>query len=107
MKILQFAFSAKGDKPLYLRFAEGLRAAIRKGFVLPGETLPSTREFARSFRIHRHTVMAALDELVAEGWLAVSPRKGYRVSDQLPSRFAEANSQRKVQGKEVKRDWRL
>ncbi len=73
--------------PLYLRIARAMRTAIQRGQVLPGEPLPSTRKLASLLNCHRHTVMTALDELVAEGWINARPRQGYLVSTTLPDTF--------------------
>ena len=43
-------------RPGYLRIAEGLRSAIQKGTVKPGERLPSTRVLAESLGVHRHKI---------------------------------------------------
>lgn len=75
------------SRPAYLRIAEALRDAIREGRARPGEAMPSTRELAARFGLHRHTVMAGLDELVAEGWLVARRGEAYRVSRELPERF--------------------
>jgi GntR family transcriptional regulator/MocR family aminotransferase len=68
----------------YLRLARAIREAVREGQVRPGELLPSTRKLSQIAGVHRHTVMAALDELVAEGWIAAEAGRGYRVSPRLP-----------------------
>ena len=74
-------------RPGYLRIAEALRSAIQKGTVKPGERLPSTRVLAGMLGVHRHTMSAAMDELVAEGWLEAGERRAHRVSQVLPSEF--------------------
>ena len=48
----------------------GLRAAIRAGRLKPGEVVPSTRGLAADLALARATVVAAYDQLVAEGYLA-------------------------------------
>ena len=55
-----------------------MREAIRDGRVSTGTLLPSTRDLAAEFDVHRHTVSRSLDELVAEGWLESEPGRGYR-----------------------------
>ena len=77
----------KDARPGYLRIAEGLRAAIQAGRVKPGEKLPSSRTLADMLSVHRHTVIAAMDELVAEGWLEAGERRAHRVCQVLPSVF--------------------
>lgn len=76
-----------GPEPLYLRLATALRAAFEQGVLLPGELLPSTRTLAAETGAHRHTVMAALDELVAEGWVQPEPGRGYRAVPTLPVEY--------------------
>lgn len=73
--------------PRYLQLAESLRRAIESGQLQPGEWLPSTRQLAAQFDLHRHTVMHALAELVAEGWLHSAAGKGYQVGAGLPRYF--------------------
>lgn len=77
----------ESEGPLYLRLAEGIRQAIEAGQLQPGELVPSTRQLAERFEAHRHTVMNALAELVAEGWLESEPGRGYRVVAGLPRYF--------------------
>lgn len=75
------------QRPKYRRLAEALRSAIREGQIAPGEELLSSREFAKRFRMHRHTVMVALGELQSEGWIESVERKSYRVTTTLPDTF--------------------
>lgn len=63
--------------------AEALRKAIDSGRLAAGEWLPSTRALGATFDVHRHTAQLAIDALVAEGLLEVSPRKGARVAAQV------------------------
>ncbi len=84
-----FVVSIPRDKrPLYLRITAALRDAIKSGLVQPGELLPSCRRLAVQIGANRLTVMTALDNLVAEGWVHAELRKGYRVALILPSRFS-------------------
>lgn len=87
-------------RPFYLRLAEAVRGAIRTGRARPGEALPSTRTLAGTAGVHRHTVMAALDELVAEGWLVARPGAAYRVTPQLPDDFFQPS--RSVKSKSLR-----
>jgi GntR family transcriptional regulator/MocR family aminotransferase len=77
----------KNSQPLYLRISTGIRDAIKNGLILPGELLPSCRTLAVQIGANRHTVMTALDQLIAEGWVVAETRKGYRVSGEQPSFF--------------------
>ena len=83
-------------RPGYLRIAEALRSAIQQGMVKPGERLPSTRVLAAGLGVHRHTMSAAMDELVAEGWLDAGERRAHRVAAVLPSEFFKPKGRAKT-----------
>jgi GntR family transcriptional regulator / MocR family aminotransferase len=65
------------------QLAQLLREAIRRGDLKPGEMLPSTRVLAASLHVARGTVIEAFDQLIAEGFLAASPRAGTSVAQSL------------------------
>jgi GntR family transcriptional regulator/MocR family aminotransferase len=89
--VLDFHLSIPRDgRPSYLRIADGLRQAIQSGRLEPSERLPSCRRLAVMLGVHRHTVTAAADELVAEGWLKGGERRAHRVAAVLPSEFFNA-----------------
>jgi GntR family transcriptional regulator/MocR family aminotransferase len=71
--------------PLYLQLARAVIAAIREGRLRPGETLPGTRELAEQLQVHRNTVLQAMRELEAQGWVVMKERAGVFVSDVLPN----------------------
>jgi GntR family transcriptional regulator/MocR family aminotransferase len=71
--------SPNGRKTRWLGVAAALRQGIESGRFVPDEALPSTRELARSFDVHRHTALLALDALTAEGLLRSEPRRGFYV----------------------------
>ncbi|NMH66632.1 PLP-dependent aminotransferase family protein [Shewanella salipaludis] len=80
-------------KPQFLRIARAIRSAIHTGQLKAKEPLPSARQLAGQLQVNRHTIMAAYQELVAQGWLESVERKGYRVVDHFPiesSRHAQA-----------------
>jgi len=71
--------------PLYLQVANEVICSIRKGILKPGVALPGSRVLAHSLNIHRKTVVAAYDELYAQSWIDVLPRKGIFVARNLPN----------------------
>lgn len=77
---------------MFKRIAEAIRNSIRSGNLQPGDTLPSTRELATRFKVHRHTVMNAVGELIAEGWIETHTRMKYRITSTLPSTFLKAKA---------------
>jgi GntR family transcriptional regulator/MocR family aminotransferase len=62
--------------PPFLQIARTLSADIQRGRLRPGDRLPGSRRLAASLRVHRNTVLAALAELMAEGWLDTMPGRG-------------------------------
>ena len=69
---------------LYLKISNAIRNSIKEGNVKLGEKLPSARSLAEQLSVNRHTVMAAYNELVAQGWVETKQRQGYRVALTLP-----------------------
>lgn len=62
--------------PPFLQIARSLAADIQRGRLRPGERLPGSRRLAAGLHVHRNTVLAALAELMAEGWLETTPGRG-------------------------------
>lgn len=82
-KIL-IAVNKKLDTPLYQQIANKLIGLIQEGIIRPGGPLPSSREMAAELMLHRKTIVAAYQELSAQDWITVVPRKGIMVSKDLP-----------------------
>lgn len=66
--------------PLYLQVAEAVVEAIRQQRLRPGMALPSVRDLADQFGVTVNTILAALRELQAQGWLTSRERSGFFVS---------------------------
>src|SRR5215831_1439537 len=62
--------------PPFLQIARSLAADIQRGRLRPGDRLPGSRRLADSLEVHRNTVLAALAELTAEGWIETAPGRG-------------------------------
>lgn len=73
-----------GGLPLNRRLYEALRRAMLDGRLSAGDRLPSSRELAQDLRLSRNTVVAALEQLGAEGYLISRVGSGTYVHDQLP-----------------------
>lgn len=95
----------RDTRPHYLRIADGVRAAIQAGHAQPGDRLPSSRRLAAVLRVHRHTITAAMDELVAEGWLEAGERRAHRVCAILPSTFFQPQPGSKASPFSHKHEW--
>jgi GntR family transcriptional regulator / MocR family aminotransferase len=62
----------------------GLRQAVSTGLLAPGARLPSTRSLAAELDVSRTTVVAALVQLIEEGYLVARERSGTFVADEVP-----------------------
>ncbi len=72
------------DAPVFLRIARGVIEDLRRGRLKPGQRLPGTRAWARALDVNRNTVIAAVGELEAQGWVRSTPTRGTWVEEQLP-----------------------
>lgn len=68
------------------RFAE----RIRQRLIAPGSRLPSVRECARRHGVSPHTVVAAYDQLLAQGLVEARRQRGFFVRDVHPATQASA-----------------
>jgi GntR family transcriptional regulator / MocR family aminotransferase len=69
-----------------------IRTAIVDGRLPPGGRLPSTRSVASQYGVARGTVVAAFDQLAAEGYVESTVGNGTFVRRMLPEPFQEARS---------------
>lgn len=70
--------------PVFVQIATALAEHIRRGVLLPQTQLPGTRALATALGVHRKTVVAAYDELLAQGWIETQASRGTFVSPKLP-----------------------
>lgn len=69
---------------VYKQIAFAIINTIQNGILKPGSHLPGSREMAAILNVHRKTVIASYDELEAQGWITVYPRKFVMVAEKLP-----------------------
>ncbi|RAK00168.1 GntR family transcriptional regulator/MocR family aminotransferase [Larkinella arboricola] len=72
------------EMAVFLQLAGQIRQLISEGLLPTGQKLPGTRQLAELLRLHRKTVIAAYDELLAEGWLEARAGSGTFVAGHLP-----------------------
>jgi len=88
------------DTQLY----EGLRHAVLRGQIRPGERLPSTRALAADLGVSRNTVSSAYEQLLAEGYIEAKVGSGTCVARSLPDELLSATVDSiKVKKKRVRR----
>ncbi len=61
---------------IYMQISNQLINAIQRGFLPFGIKLPGTRALSIILNVHRNTIVAAYDELFAQGWVESLPNKG-------------------------------
>jgi GntR family transcriptional regulator/MocR family aminotransferase len=71
--------------PMHRRVYESLRGAILSQRLKAGDRLPSTRDLATDLGVSRNTVMAAFQQLIAEGYVDASIGSGTYVAQALAS----------------------
>jgi GntR family transcriptional regulator / MocR family aminotransferase len=86
---LNLGLEPGGIGPLYRQVADRIVKSILDGCIPCGARLPGIREMAKRFNVHPNTILAAMRELEAQGWVRSLPRSGFFISDQLPATVAE------------------
>jgi GntR family transcriptional regulator/MocR family aminotransferase len=69
---------------MFQRIARAVVDDIRRGRLVAAQRLPGSRALAGELGVHRNTVLAALAELEAQGWIVTHPARGTFVADSLP-----------------------
>lgn len=79
MNDLTIELNPNSGKHLYEQIYLHIRQEIRKGKLLQGEKLPSTRSLSEFLQVSRSTVELAYDQLLSEGYIEAKPYRGYFV----------------------------
>jgi GntR family transcriptional regulator/MocR family aminotransferase len=80
--------------PLHRQLYERLRTAIAAGNLAVGARLPSTRTLAAELGVTRGTVLNAMDQLLAEGYVMGAPGSGTYVAGVPPRDDGESPGKR-------------
>lgn len=83
-ELVHFPLDPRDERPLFQQLYLVLRKAIVAGTLAPGSRLPSSRELAARLGISRTSVIAAYDQLLAEGYVAGRRGSGTYVSEDVP-----------------------
>jgi GntR family transcriptional regulator len=67
--------------PIYYQLEKAIKELIEKKELVPGDVIPSEREFAEMYSISRMTVRQAINHLVNEGYLIRKRGKGTFVAE--------------------------
>ncbi|MEO1292198.1 MAG: PLP-dependent aminotransferase family protein [Pseudomonadota bacterium] len=77
------ALDRTSAEPVYKQIAAGLRAAIGRRDLLPGERLASTRALSKDWGVSRNTLLQVFEELTSEGYLVSRVGDGTYVADEV------------------------
>ncbi|MEY4978024.1 MAG: hypothetical protein RLZZ352_294 [Pseudomonadota bacterium] len=80
--------------PLHRQLYEALRCALLEGKLAAGDRLPSSRDLAQDLHLSRNTVVAAINQLSVEGYLASRVGSGTFVNDSVPRTLPGQGKQR-------------
>src|SRR5437870_2154201 len=78
------ALDSASPDPLHRQLYLKLRNAILAGRISPGAQIPSSRDLARELGVARNTVLNAVEQLIAEGYLQGEHGSGTYVNRTLP-----------------------
>ncbi len=90
--LASLALDPASPEPLYRQLYFAIREAILTGRLQPGARLPATRTLARDLGVSRNTVLAAFEQLAAEGYLGGRVGAGSFVSRCLPEEASTARA---------------
>jgi DNA-binding transcriptional MocR family regulator len=74
--VVLISLDRQSGKPLYAQIANHVRRLIETDVLKPGVKLPATRELAVDLGVDRTTIVAAYDELVAQGFATAHVGQG-------------------------------
>lgn len=69
------------EDAVYMQIVYQFINAVRRNLLEDGDRLPGSRRIAEELRIHRKTIVAALDELQDQGWVETRPNIGSFVAN--------------------------
>jgi GntR family transcriptional regulator / MocR family aminotransferase len=81
---LGLALDPASAVPLHRQIGEQVRRAILERRLAPGQKLPSSRLMAAELGCARGTILLAMDQLVAEGYVVAQAASGLSVAANLP-----------------------
>ncbi|SEP16063.1 GntR family transcriptional regulator / MocR family aminotransferase [Rhodospirillales bacterium URHD0017] len=81
---LGLVLDAASPTPLHRQIGEQVRRAILERRQAPGQRLPSSRLMASELEVARGTVLLAMDQLIAEGYVVAQAASGLSVANDLP-----------------------
>jgi GntR family transcriptional regulator len=73
---LWFDLDPRSSTPLYQQLVQGVKEAVARGILQPGERMPTVRELAAELAINPNTIAKAYQRLEQEGIIATMRSRG-------------------------------
>lgn len=80
---LSIAVDPSSSQPLPVQITSHIRSLVSQRIIAPGDHIPSSRTLATQLGVSRGTVVAAYEQLTAEGYLLASRGSGTTINPQL------------------------
>lgn len=93
---LPLHLDASSGAPLVAQLVDAFRRLLADGALRPGDALPSTRALAAHLGLARGTVVAAFEQLAAEGWFEGQPGRATLVNPRLDDVHPDARARRQA-----------
>ncbi len=77
---LTFQIDTEDSKPLYQQLYQFVKSEIQAGKIGMKEKLPSKRKLSVSLGLSQNTIQSAYDQLIQEGYVTPSERRGFYVN---------------------------
>ncbi|MEP2023105.1 MAG: PLP-dependent aminotransferase family protein [Reichenbachiella sp.] len=71
-------------RPVYLQISDTIISEIMQGRIHKGFKMPGSRTLAETLALNRKTILQAYDELMAQGWMEIIPKRGAFIKESLP-----------------------
>lgn len=74
----------QSDVPIYTQITNQIMEGIARGYLQPGDSLPSVRAFAADLGVNMHTVNKSYHELEEKGIICIVPKSGAVINSPTP-----------------------
>ncbi|MFS8513247.1 MAG: GntR family transcriptional regulator [Planifilum fulgidum] len=76
-----FDVNPRSDVPIYQQLVDGVKKAVARGILAPGDKLPSVRELAGRIAINPNTIAKAYQEMEREGIIETLRGRGSFIAE--------------------------
>ncbi|MEY8273085.1 winged helix-turn-helix domain-containing protein, partial [Corynebacterium pseudotuberculosis] len=80
---LPIAVDSSSSQPLPVQITSHIRSLVSQKIIAPGDHIPSSRSLAAQLGVSRGTVLAAYEQLSAEGYLLAAHGSGTMINPHL------------------------